>query len=126
MTTRGSTREHFENLFVAHYSRIVAVLQRMLGDRGHAEELASEAFLKLYRQPLAERPDGNVPGWLYRTATNLGIDALRAAARRNRTVARRPPSGDGASVTLAPWRSATLRTIARPRPVPASPPGAWR
>ena len=84
VTTRGSTREHFENLFVAHYSRIVAVLQRMLGDRGHAEELASEVFLKLYRQPLAEWPDGNVPGWLYRTATNLGIDALRAAARRNR------------------------------------------
>jgi len=25
---------------------------------------------------------GNVGGWLYRTATNLGIDALRAAGRR--------------------------------------------
>lgn len=84
VTTQGSSREEFEALFLAHYSRIVSVLRRMLGDRGQAEELASEVFLKLYRQPLALRPDGNVPGWLYRTATNAGIDALRAASRRNR------------------------------------------
>ena len=77
-------REDFEELFLAYYSRIVGVLRRTVGDRGRAEELASEVFLKLYRQPLAEWPDGNVPGWLYRTAINAGIDALRAAGRRNR------------------------------------------
>jgi len=82
--TEGSGHEHFEELFLAHYSRIVAVLQRVVGDFGRAEELASEVFLKLYRKPLAEWPEGNVPGWLYRTATNLGIDELRATARRHR------------------------------------------
>lgn len=84
VTSQGYSREEFEALFLAHYSRIVSVLRRMLGDRGQAEELASEVFLKLYRQRLALRSDGNVPGWLYRTATNAGIDALRATARRNR------------------------------------------
>ena len=84
MTTQGSRREDFEELFLAYYSRIVGVLRRTVGDRGRAEELASEVFLKLYRQPLAEWPDGNVPGWLYRTAINAGIDALRATGRRNR------------------------------------------
>jgi RNA polymerase sigma-70 factor (ECF subfamily) len=82
--TEGSSREHFEELFLAHYSRVVAVLQRVVGDFGRAEELASEVFLKLYRKPLSEWPEGNVPGWLYRTATNLGIDELRAKARRHR------------------------------------------
>jgi RNA polymerase sigma-70 factor (ECF subfamily) len=85
VTTQGLSREEFEALFLAHYSRIVSVLRRMLGDRGQAEELASEVFLKLYRQRSTLWPDGNVPGWLYRTATHAGIDALRAAARRNRT-----------------------------------------
>jgi len=84
VTTQDSNREEFEALFVANYSRIVSVLCRMVGDRSQAEELASEVFLKLYRQRLPQRPDGNVPGWLYRTATNAGIDALRAAARRKR------------------------------------------
>src|SRR5262249_49511618 len=40
-----------------------------------------DAFWRLYRQPSLQI-DGNVGGWLYRTATNLGIDALRAAGRR--------------------------------------------
>jgi len=78
------TSGSFEELFLRHYGRIVSVLYRLLGDWGRAEDLASEAFLKLYRRPLPERPEGNVPGWLYRTAMNLGIDALRSAARRRR------------------------------------------
>ena len=72
----------FEELFSQYYGRIVAVLFRLLGDRDRAEDLANDVFLKLYRHPLPTRPHGNLGGWLYRTATNLGIDALRAAARR--------------------------------------------
>lgn len=84
VTDKLSADETFEELFLNHYSRIVTILRRLLGDRGQAEELTNEAFLKLYRKPLAQVPDGNVPGWLYRTAMNLGIDALRAAARRKK------------------------------------------
>lgn len=74
----------FDELFVAHYPCILGVLRRMLGDMGRAEDLASEVFLKLYRRSELHYSQGNVPGWLYRTAMNLGIDALRSAARRNR------------------------------------------
>jgi len=73
---------HFEELYLGNYSRTVGVLFRLLGDRTRAEELANDVFLKLYRQGLLPSRDGNVAGWLYRTATNLGIDALRASARR--------------------------------------------
>jgi RNA polymerase sigma-70 factor (ECF subfamily) len=72
----------FEELFLKYYSRIVTVLSRLVGDRAQAEELAIEVFWKAYRQPVLGKHDGNPSGWLYRTATNLGIDALRAAARR--------------------------------------------
>ncbi len=82
VTVGGPTDERFEGLFLAHYGRIVAVLLRLLGERGRAEDLANEVFLKLYRRPLRQGSDANVAGWLYRTATNLGIDALRSSARR--------------------------------------------
>jgi RNA polymerase sigma-70 factor (ECF subfamily) len=72
----------FESIFEEYYGRIVAVLCRLVGDRSRAEELANELFLKLYRKPLSPREDGNLGGWLYRTAMNMGIDALRASARR--------------------------------------------
>ena len=72
----------FEALFFKFYSRVVRVLCGLVGDRARAEELASDAFWRLYRQPWLEQSDGNVGGWLHRTATNLGIDHLRAQGRR--------------------------------------------
>lgn len=80
--TSNSSRQTFDQLFLAHYSRIVGILRRIVGDHARAEDLANEVFLRLYQQP-AHTPPSNVGGWLYRTATNLGIDSLRATARRN-------------------------------------------
>lgn len=74
----------FEAVFIGHYARVVAVLHRVVGDRAEAEELAGEVFARLYRQELAPARLHNPGGWLYRTATRLGIDALRAARRRQR------------------------------------------
>lgn len=86
MALRGSSVEHwdeadFRAIFQQHYARIVDILVRLLGDRAHADDVANDAFWRLYRQP-ALQTDGNVGGWLYRTATNLGIDALRMSGRR--------------------------------------------
>ena len=86
MTARENSSEHwdeaeFRAIFLQHYARIVATLVRLLGDRSHAEEVANDAFWRLYRQP-GLQANGNVGGWLYRTATNVGIDALRASGRR--------------------------------------------
>jgi RNA polymerase sigma-70 factor, ECF subfamily len=72
----------FERIFLAHYGRIVAVLFRLTGNRAQAEELAGDVFWKIYRQPLPPERDHNIGGWLYRVATRLGIDALRAQTRR--------------------------------------------
>jgi RNA polymerase sigma-70 factor, ECF subfamily len=71
----------FEELFQTHWERVYGVLFRLLGDQGEAEALALEVFWRLYRQP----PPGqarNLAGWLYRVATNLGFNALRAFKRR--------------------------------------------
>jgi RNA polymerase sigma factor (sigma-70 family) len=84
MSSRGFTDASFDELFLAHHAKIVAILSRVVGDWGRAEELANEVFLKLYRRRLCEIPGGNLAGWLYRTAMNLGIDALRSRARRKR------------------------------------------
>lgn len=74
----------FRQIFLENYSRIAGVLFRLTGDRSRAEELASEAFWRLYCQRPPHDARNNVAGWLYRTATHLGIDSLRAEARRRR------------------------------------------
>ena len=73
-----------ESLFREHYPRLVGMLTRLTGDRGHAEELASDVFHKLSQRPSLFQPDADVTPWIYRVATNAGLDALRTTARRRK------------------------------------------
>jgi RNA polymerase sigma factor (sigma-70 family) len=70
----------FDLLFLEHYSRIAIAAYQLLGDYDEAEDLAAEAFWKLWRHPPAHGE--NVPGWLYRVVINLGYNRLRSTRRR--------------------------------------------
>jgi RNA polymerase sigma-70 factor, ECF subfamily len=70
----------FEAVFQAQWSRVYGVIFRLVGDPAEAEDLALETFCKLHQNP--PRAGKNVPGWLYRVATNLGLNALRSRQRR--------------------------------------------
>jgi RNA polymerase sigma factor (sigma-70 family) len=75
----------FEALFRDQYPRLVRTLVRLVGNAGQAEELAADAFYRLHQHLLRQQSGQENPaGWLYRTAINLGLDTLRANARRAR------------------------------------------
>jgi RNA polymerase sigma-70 factor (ECF subfamily) len=101
-TARGDAAA-FEALFHRHYDRVYGILFRLLGERGEAEDLAQEVFLRLHDHARRRRgPDNNVGAWLYRVATNLGYNALRdRRRRRQRDVALVPPDGEDAEARLA-------------------------
>ena len=71
----------FDLTFHDNWTRIYEMLCRIMGERAEAEDLALEAFWRLYTKPPKSRD--NLSGWLYRVASNLGINALRARHRRN-------------------------------------------
>jgi len=71
-----------EALFHQQWGRLVAALYHFTGDPAEAEDLALEAFVQLWQRPPAH--SANLGGWLYRVATRLGLNHLRAAARRDR------------------------------------------
>lgn len=79
----GSTTE-FEAIFLEHYEAIYRHLFRLLGSPQEAEDLAQETFLRLYRQEFAPGRDHNVRAWLYRVATRLAYNTLRARRARER------------------------------------------
>src|SRR5690348_4728811 len=81
METRAASFD-FESFFHAHYARIARAVARVVGDRGRAEEIAEEAFWRLWRTPEAHREDAG--GWVYRTAIRLGLNELRDSGRRRR------------------------------------------
>ena len=78
----GVTPFDFDAVFRSDYPRIARAIIRVIGDPGRAEDLAIEAFWRLWRTPRAQNE--NAGGWLYRTALRLAIDELRRRARRAR------------------------------------------
>lgn len=71
----------FDQLFFGHWERLVIRLAHILGDWDEAEDLALETFIRLYHHP--PKDGTNLLAWLYRVATNLGLNALRARKRRS-------------------------------------------
>lgn len=60
-----------------HLATLVGFAQRMLGDAAAAEDVAQEAFLRLWRQAGSWRAEAAIATWLHRVAHNLCIDQLR-------------------------------------------------
>lgn len=73
--------EQWRAVFTAHYAGIVRHLSYLVGDRGAAEDLAQETFLRLMRHPL--RREGDPGPWLRLVATRLACNYLRAERRRH-------------------------------------------
>lgn len=71
-----------DTLIPTHRRPIERHLRRRVGDPSLAEDLAQEVFLRAWLHAPADLPELRLRAWLYRVATNLAIDALRARAGR--------------------------------------------
>ena len=84
LTPAAAQEAAFDAVFREHYPRVAGMLARLTGDRGQAEEIAADVFCKLSGRPGTLRNRDQWMPWLYRVATNAGLDALRSNARRKR------------------------------------------
>jgi RNA polymerase sigma-70 factor (ECF subfamily) len=75
------TRERFEALFRARYGELHSLCYRLLGDRGEAEDVVQETFLKLDGHPVLDRPDEEVAAWPRRVCLNATYNRLRGQRR---------------------------------------------
>lgn len=62
----------------------------MLGDTHEAEDVAQDTFIRLWRSAVAGSDARQVSAWIYRTATRLAVDHLRARRRHSPEA---PPDG---------------------------------
>jgi RNA polymerase sigma-70 factor (ECF subfamily) len=80
--TEADRKSDFEGFFRSNYQRIARAVTRLIGDPDGAEDLAIEAFWRLWCTPQAQGEKAG--GWVYRTALRLGLSELRSTARRHR------------------------------------------
>lgn len=105
------TAARVEALFRQHYGRMVSMLARLTGDRSHSEEIASDVFHKLSQRPSLLSSGDDLAAWIYRVATNAGLDALRTNSRRRL----REDAAASDSVRLAPQSNALDELLAEER-----------
>ena len=66
------------NYLVQKYRRpIIGFMYRMAHNAAAAEDLAQEVFLRVYRSRGSYEPSAKFSTWLYRIATNLGVNFAR-------------------------------------------------
>ncbi len=75
--SRAGDMAAFEELVKRHQGRAYAVAYRLLGNREDAQEVAQEAFARVYFRLAEFRGAAQFRTWLYRILVNLATDLLR-------------------------------------------------
>jgi RNA polymerase sigma-70 factor (ECF subfamily) len=106
----------FTLLVERHQDRLVALCQRLLGDRDEALDAAQEVFLKVFRHAGRATPRGRLFTWIYRIGVNHCLNRLRR--RRLVRFLSLSPTGDEAPALPEPRSDAPdaeAETAARER-----------
>ena len=74
---RDGNMSGFDFLIQKYRRPIVNFMYRMVHNQAIAEELAQEVFLRVYRSRQTYRAEARFSTWLYRIATNLGVNYAR-------------------------------------------------
>lgn len=72
--------------FYRFYPALCRQVTYILGDNGLAEDIAQEAFIKLYQSP--PKDSRAVGGWLFQVAKNLALNLVRSDNNRLRRESR--------------------------------------
>ena len=74
---RAGNMAGFDYLIQKYRKPIIHFMYRMVHNQAVAEELAQEVFLRVYRSRETYRAEARFSTWLYRIATNLGVNHAR-------------------------------------------------
>lgn len=81
LRVRAGESDPYRELFERNYTRAVNFAYRFLGNRDLAEDVAMDAFARVYESRHRFRGSSKFSTYLYRVLTNLSINASRRRAR---------------------------------------------
>lgn len=80
----AGNREALGVLVARHQARVLSLARRFLGNDALAEDVAQDAFLRVWRGATTYTPSAQFGTWLYRIVANLCWDLRRRARLRPR------------------------------------------
>lgn len=82
---RSGDEEAFRFIFERYARPIISFIYDMIGERGAAEELAQETFVRAFKGLGSLQSDAQLSTWLFGIAKNVAREALRSR-RRNKNL----------------------------------------
>ncbi len=79
---KAGDRRAFEILFERYTPRLLNFLARMVRDRGRAEELTQDVFVRVYTAAERYEPRAKFSTWVFGIAHNLALNDLDRAYRK--------------------------------------------
>lgn len=73
----GGSHAAFAEIVTRHFQPVYRLVWRMTGGAADAEDVAQDAFVKLWKNPSQLREGAALRGWLMRVAANAVIDGSR-------------------------------------------------
>ena len=78
---RRGDRRAFEELVRLSHRRVYSLAYRLVGDRSDAEDVAQEAYLRMFRGLAGFREEAQFETWMYRIVANCAMTVLRKRGR---------------------------------------------
>lgn len=75
-------RRAFERVYRAHVDRVFSLCLRMLGDRGTAEDVTQDVFVRVWEKLPGFRGEAAFGTWLHRVTVNVVLTRRKAAGTR--------------------------------------------
>jgi RNA polymerase sigma-70 factor (ECF subfamily) len=82
LEVRNDSAAAFEELMLSYQSRLVTILEHLVGRRGQAEDMAQEVFMRVYRSRKTYEPGAKFSTWLFTIANNVASNELRRMSRQ--------------------------------------------
>ncbi|MCI0340410.1 MAG: sigma-70 family RNA polymerase sigma factor [Planctomycetales bacterium] len=92
---QGGDRGAYRTLVDRHAGEILNYATRLVGDRGWAEDLTQDVFLRLWLKGSTFKAESKLSTWLYRVARNACLDFLKR--RKHEPRLRDPAPGPASS-----------------------------
>jgi RNA polymerase sigma-70 factor (ECF subfamily) len=84
---QGGDGAAFDRIVAGYQEGVYHFILRTVRDRGRAEDLTQDVFLRVYRSRDRYQPTAGFRTWLFTIASRLALNEIRAVRRRRRVLA---------------------------------------
>src|SRR5438552_17544270 len=100
LEVRNDSASAFSELMLRYQSRVLTILENLVGNRDLAEDLTQDVFLRVFRARKTYEPGAKFSTWLFTIANNVASNSVRNRSRRKEVAVSSTGASDSSALPL--------------------------